>query len=118
MTNTVGTLLRHAELEEIVRLLFESYSVRCVTIEPIAASTATYPVTCLIIDWLQCTSRERQQILRWEHSTSRMVVDLSGMMARSPSRRIFKPPFAWRAVVEAVLFQTAGAGHGHMMNYG
>ena len=104
MEYVVGTVLRNSELEEIVRLLLKPYQIRTLTITELAREDKNKIIRCLIIDWLQCTPRERRMILRGEQMATLMIIDLSGTLHRGLARRIFRAPFSWQIVVNEVLF--------------
>ncbi len=98
----VGTILRHDELEEIVRLLLKPYQIRTLSFKE-ATREQQNALRCLIVDWLQCTPSERRMIIGWEQMAGFPVMDLSGTLRSESARRIFLPPFSWTSVVREVL---------------
>ncbi len=100
---TVNTILRHGELEEIVRILLRPYQIRTLPFEALSGKNHGNTCKCFVVDWLQCTPRERLTILKLERMTQVTVIDLSGTLRRGVTRRVFSPPFVWRSMVQEVL---------------
>ncbi len=105
MVHRVGTLLRNPELDEIIRLMFWPYRIRCVSGKWMSRGQWDSRIGCMIVDWFQCTSSERRAVLAWEQQSSLMLIDISGILSLSfrTNRRIFKPPFYWDGLVDEVV---------------
>ena len=103
MPEYVGLLTHNQDLDEIVRRLLAPWNICWVDDVNWFPALAQGPLPGrAVVDWFECSRRERQFLMAWERQGRIGLIDISGAMAPGPCRTVFVPPFSWKKFAAAV----------------